>query len=76
MTQSKTYVEHLPGKKISEKERQSFMFHLLLEPPGDLNEYLSARPANNPDAAEIVPVSAPPSALEETDQGGSSMITT
>ena len=48
----------------------------ILEPPGDLNEYLSARPANNPGAAEIAPVSAPPSTLEEADQGGSSMITT
>ena len=75
MTQNKTYVEHLPGKlrraKASEVQSAS-----RLEPPGDLNEYLASRQSNAQTPTETMPVCAPPPALDESDQGGSSMITT
>ncbi|CAF1024584.1 unnamed protein product [Rotaria sp. Silwood1] len=48
----------------------------LPEPPSDLNEYLSTRQNSTITQTEINPVSAPLPAVEESDQGSSSMITT
>ncbi len=48
----------------------------LLEPPNDLNDYLSARQNSTITQTDIIPVPLPSPALEECDQGGSSMITT
>lgn len=46
------------------------------EPPNDLNEYLSTRQNSTITQSDINPVSLSTPALEESDQGGSSMITT
>lgn len=48
----------------------------ILEPPSDLNDYLSTRQNGTITQSDINPVPLPPPALEESDQGGSSMITT
>ncbi|CAF1224232.1 unnamed protein product [Adineta steineri] len=48
----------------------------LPEPPNDLNEYLSTRQNSTITQADIIPVTLPSSVLEESDQGGTSMITT
>lgn len=74
MTQSKTYVESLPGKY----EMMIFTFDILrsVEPPSDLNEYLSSRAINEHVQGDPQPVSAPATNLDDLDHGNSSMITT
>ncbi len=76
MTQSKTYVEQLPGDIKWDFLFFSKEFFWILEPPNDLNDYLSARQNNTITQSDMNPVSLPTPALEESYQGGSSMITT
>lgn len=78
MTQSKTYVEQLPGKTHRRIFSNSIVFSFggISEPPNDLNEYLSTRQNSTITQSDINPVSLSTPALEESDQGGSSMITT
>ena len=74
MTQSKTYVETLPGKIPNDHLHRTCLD--IVEPPSDLNDYLSSRTIDEQVQGESQPVSAPATNLEDLDQGNSLMITT
>ena len=75
MTQTKTFVDQLPGQIA-----HLFFFYnkscfQILEPPSDLNDYFTTRQSSTVTQREMTSVSLPPP-IDESDQGGSSMITT